>query len=320
MRRILRSRQSLGKYRVEKLLARGGFAEVYRAFDTIEGLRVALKIPYAHLIDQDLLDGFRKEVRLTAQLDHPNILPVKNAAFIDTHFVIVLPLGERSLSDRLKSRMSFGLALDYTGQMLEGLAFAHRRRILHCDVKPDNFIVFSGNRLRLADFGIAKVVLHTVSASGSGTLGYMSPEQAMGKPSFRSDVFSLGLVLYRMFSGQLPQWPFERPYPGAEKLRANFHPEFVSLLKTGSAYYAPGASVTVMLEAILRDTGHLLPAAAALDGEYGYSGIFLGVPVVLGREGIRSIEVLDLTEDERAALQHSADAVREGVRSVSQFL
>ncbi len=235
MRRILRSRQSLGKYRVEKLLARGGFAEVYRAFDTIEGSRVALKIPYAHLIDQDLLDGFRKEVRLTAQLDHPNILPVKNAAFIDTHFVIVLPLGERSLSDRLKSRMSFGLALDYTGQMLEGLAFAHRRRILHCDVKPDNFIVFSGNRLRLADFGIAKVVLHTVSASGSGTLGYMSPEQAMGKPSFRSDVFSLGLVLYRMFSGQLPQWPFERPYPGAEKLRANFHPEFVSLLKRAIA-------------------------------------------------------------------------------------
>ena len=96
--------------------------------------------------------------------------------------------------------------------------------------------------------------------------------------------------------------------------------EIVSLLKTGSAYYAPGASVTVMLEAILRNTGHLLPAAAALDGEYGYSGIFLGVPVVLGREGIRSIEVLDLSEDERAALQQSADAVRAGVESVSQFL
>ncbi|MCZ6572927.1 MAG: malate dehydrogenase, partial [Planctomycetota bacterium] len=96
--------------------------------------------------------------------------------------------------------------------------------------------------------------------------------------------------------------------------------EIVALLKTGSAYYAPGASVTVMLEAILRDTGHLLPVAAALDGEYGYSGIFLGVPVVLGREGIRSIEVLDLTEDERAALQRSADAVRAGVESVSQFL
>ena len=96
--------------------------------------------------------------------------------------------------------------------------------------------------------------------------------------------------------------------------------EIVALLKTGSAYYAPGASVTVMLEAILRDTGHLLPVAAALDGEYGYSGIFLGVPVVLGREGIRSIEVLELTEDERAALQRSADAVRAGVESVSQFL
>ncbi len=230
-RRLLRSRQVLGKYRVEKLIAQGGFGEVYRALDTIEGSRVALKIPYSHLVDQDLLDDFRKEVRLTAQLDHPNILPVKNAAFVGKHFVIALPLGERSLADRLKSRISFDLALDYAQQMLEALAFAHRRRILHCDVKPDNFILFPGNRLRLADFGIAKVVLHTVSASGSGTLGYISPEQAMGKPTFRSDVFSLGLVLYRMFSGELPQWPFERPYPGAERLRASFHPEFVALLE-----------------------------------------------------------------------------------------
>lgn len=235
MVRRLRSRQVLGKYRIKKLIAQGGFAEVYEALDTIEGSRVALKIPHAHLIDQDLLDDFRHEVRLTAQLDHPNILPIKNAAFVDKYFVIAQPLGERSLADRLQKRMSFNVALEFADQMVEALAFAHRRRVLHCDVKPENFIIFPGNRVRLSDFGIAKVVLHTVSASGSGTLGYISPEQAMGKPTFRSDVFSLGLVFYRMFSGQLPQWPFDRPYPGQERLKGNLHPEFLGLIERAIA-------------------------------------------------------------------------------------
>ncbi|MFQ5844567.1 MAG: malate dehydrogenase [Planctomycetota bacterium] len=95
--------------------------------------------------------------------------------------------------------------------------------------------------------------------------------------------------------------------------------EIVALLKTGSAYYAPAASVTVMLEAILRDTGHLLPAAAFLEGEYGFNGIYLGVPVVLGREGIRRIKVLGLDDAERAALETSAAAVQKGVDSVREF-
>ncbi len=235
MKRTLRSRQNLGKYRIEKLLAQGGFAEVYQAFDTIEGLRVALKIPYAHLMDSGVLEDFRREVRVTAQLEHPNILPIKNAEFVDGHFVIALPLGERTLADRLKSRMSMPLAVHLAGQMLEALGFAHHRRILHCDVKPENFILFSGNRLRLSDFGIAKVSLHTVSASGSGTLGYIAPEQAMGKPSFRSDVFSLGLIFYRMFAGVLPQWPFVRPFPGSDRLKERVHPEFAALIHRATA-------------------------------------------------------------------------------------
>lgn len=230
MKKLLRARQMLGKYRIERLLAQGGFGEVYRAVDTIEGRRVALKIPYAHLVDQDLLDDFRREVRLTAQLDHPNILPIKNAAFVDSHFVIASPLGGGTLADRLKRRVSFKVALEFAEQMLEALAFAHRRRIVHCDVKPENFILFPGNRLRLTDFGIARVALHTLSASGSGTLGYIAPEQAMGKPSYRSDVFSLGLILYRMFSGQLPQWPFEKPYPGYQRLRTSLLPELLALI------------------------------------------------------------------------------------------
>jgi malate dehydrogenase len=96
--------------------------------------------------------------------------------------------------------------------------------------------------------------------------------------------------------------------------------EIVALLKTGSAYYAPAGSAAVMVEAILGDTGHLLPAAACLTGQYGHEGIHLGVPVKLGKGGIREIVELDLTAEEKAALEVSAKAVRKGVEEVKRFL
>ena len=96
--------------------------------------------------------------------------------------------------------------------------------------------------------------------------------------------------------------------------------EIVKLLKTGSAFYAPAGSAVVMTEAILRDTGHLVPAAAYLEGEYGHEGIHLGVPVRLGREGIKQIIEVDLNDAERKALDVSAKAVRQGVEDVKPFL
>ena len=228
---MLKPRQKLGKYLIERRIDEGGFAAVYRALDTIEGRRVALKVPHARLVTPELLEDFRREARLVAKLDHPNILPVKDASIIGGHFVIVFPLGEQALSDRLSTRLSRRVALDYADQMLSGVAYAHRHRIIHCDIKPDNFILDPQGRVRLTDFGVAKVAQRTVKASGSGTVGYIAPEQAMGKPSLRSDVFSLGLVLYRMLSGRLPEWPFEWPPPGHEKLRGRFPPELIALLK-----------------------------------------------------------------------------------------
>ncbi|MCH7989342.1 MAG: serine/threonine protein kinase [Planctomycetes bacterium] len=228
---MLKVRQRLGKYRIQKRLADGGFASVYKAMDTIEGINVALKIPHSYLIDDGVLTDFRHEVRLAARLDHVNILPLKNASFIDDLFVIAFPLGEKTLADRLRSRISVTGALDYTGQMIDAVAYAHRHRIIHCDVKPENFIIFSGNRIRLTDFGIAKIALNTIRASGSGTIGFMPPEQAMGKPSLRSDVFSLGLIIYRMFSGELPEWPFEWPAPGHRRLRSRVHPDMIAFLR-----------------------------------------------------------------------------------------
>lgn len=227
----LKPRQRLGKYRVVRKLAVGGFAIVYEALDTVEGIRVALKLPRTELVDKACMATFKQEVRLLASLDHPNIQPLKTADTIDGQFVLVHPLAAETLADRLRRRLSTDQALDFAGQLLAGLAHAHQQHVVHCDVKPENLLLFSGKRLRLTDFGISKVAHRTLMASGSGTLGYVSPEQAMGRPSMRSDVFSAGLVLLRMFGGSLPAWPFHWPPPGHERLRRKLAPAVIEVLR-----------------------------------------------------------------------------------------
>jgi serine/threonine-protein kinase len=228
---LLRARQILGKYRIERRLAEGGFAEVYRAYDQIEGIRVALKVPHRAHVNPEMLESFRSEVRLASTLDHPNILPIKNAQFIDRQFVVAFPLGENTLAERMQRRIGLATRLDFARQMLEAVAHAHEHRIIHCDIKPENFILFGGSRLRLTDFGISRLAARTVLASGSGTVGYVAPEQAMGRASFQSDVFSLGLILVQLLSGKLPEWPYEWPPPGYDKLRRDFHPDMIALLQ-----------------------------------------------------------------------------------------
>lgn len=228
---ILRARQRLGKYRIERRLAQGGFAHVYAAMDTIEGVRVALKMPHQSVVTPSMLECFQREARLVARLDHPNILPLKDASFIDGRFVITSKLGERTLNDRLRKRMSFETALELSLQMVSAVAYAHQRRIIHCDLKPENMILLPDGRLQLADFGIAKVAQRTVNGSGSGTVGYMAPEQAMGRPSTKSDVFSLGLIMYKMFTGHLPTWPFEWPMKGSVALRRKAHPDLLHVIR-----------------------------------------------------------------------------------------
>ncbi|MEX1025713.1 MAG: serine/threonine-protein kinase [Planctomycetota bacterium] len=227
----LKRRQRFGQYRIEARLATGAFAEVYRAYDTVEGIQVALKMPHAEHVDAETLTLFRREVRLVAKLDHPNILPIKTAGMIDGRFVIVTALAEENLAERMTRRIARKTVLGYIDQLLAGLAHAHRRKTAHLDVKPENVLVFPDNRLRLADFGLARVMERTLQASGSGTIGYLAPEQAMGKPALRSDVFAAGLVSWKLLSGALPEWPFEWPYPGAERVRRGYHPDLVRLLQ-----------------------------------------------------------------------------------------
>ena len=225
----LRARQKLGKYRILGRIATGPLADVYRAYDSIQKINVALKIPK---IEGNVgYDEVLHEVRVATKLKHPNILSVLNASYIDDHFVIAMELGQESLAGRIERRTSIARLLDLAGQGLAGLAHAHDHNIIHCDIKPENFILFPGHQLKLADFGFAKISLRTLKASGSGTIDYIAPEQAMGRPKFQSDVFSMGLVLYRMFSGKLPGWPFEWPMIGLDKLEARLRPELIAVLR-----------------------------------------------------------------------------------------
>lgn len=227
---MLKARQKLGKYRIERRLSEGPIASVYEALDTIHGTRVALKIPHESSMSDFFLQDFKREARLAHRLEHPNILPIRDASFIDGRFVIAMPLGEGPLSSRMRRRLGNEAALQLVEQALAGVAHAHAARIIHCDIKPDNFILFPNNRLKLTDFGFSKVAQHTLKASGSGTVGYIAPEQALGRPKFQSDVFSLGLVIYELLTGYLPEWPYDWPLPEVKRLRAKHGPKLAEWL------------------------------------------------------------------------------------------
>ena len=215
----LKARQKLGKYRIERRISEGPIATVYEAVDTIHGLHVALKIPHESSMSEHFLADFKREARLAHRLEHPNILPIRDASFIADRFVIAMPLGERSLASRMRRRLSTESALHLIDQAVAAVAHAHRANVIHCDIKPDNFILFPENRLKLTDFGFSKVAAGTLKASGSGTVGYIAPEQAVGRPKFQSDVFSLGLVIYELLSGYVPEWPYDWPPPEIKRVR-----------------------------------------------------------------------------------------------------
>jgi serine/threonine-protein kinase len=219
----------LGKYRLGRRIGEGGFSVVYRAKDTIEGIDVALKIP--HALSGEDYDDLLKEIRINVRLEHPNVLGIKNATVADHRLVIAYPLADGTLADRLRYRMSGETALDIFEQILVAVSYAHSQRVIHCDINPNNILLY-GDTAKLADFGLARISMRTrgVHGSGSGTVGYVAPEQAMGRPSYRSDVFSLGLVAYRLFAGTVPEWPYKRPLPNIKRLRRRLSKEMVDFI------------------------------------------------------------------------------------------
>jgi eukaryotic-like serine/threonine-protein kinase len=250
----LRRGQRLGKYRLEKRLGQGGYCEVWRARDAIEGIRVALKIPLIGVNGERDNNSLLREVRLVAQLRHKHILPVKNADIIDGYAVLATELSGGTLADRSKP-MSPRRILSIVAQVLDGLSHAHAHRLVHCDVNPNNIFLFPDGRAALGDFGIGQQVKGRMGTIDEyGTPGYVAPEQAYGRPTYRSDCFAVGLVLYEYITGYLPRWPFTWPPRGYLRLRERVSPAMVRLIKQAFSVDPARrfANASQMLDALLQ--------------------------------------------------------------------
>jgi serine/threonine-protein kinase len=229
--RIARGRR-LGKYQLTNKLGEGGASQVWRAKDVVENRYVALKIPFPVEPGSDDEKQLLDEIRLIAGLLHPNVMPIRNADQVGSVYIIACDLAQESLDERLQRRMNTSVALDYIEQMLRGLAFAHEKKVIHRDLKPSNLLLYPGGRLCLADFGLALVARHTLmSATGSGTVMYLAPEQAHGYPCLASDVFAAGLISYQLLTRVLPKWPYEWPYEGFNVLKRKLPVEIHGFLK-----------------------------------------------------------------------------------------
>jgi serine/threonine protein kinase len=210
------SDQVIGHYRVIEKIGSGGMGEVFRARDERLGRDVALKLIRPTSNDNpDHRRRFELEARAAASLNHPNICTIHEIGQQDGQYFIVMELLEgQTLRKRLaEGALPIRLALDYSSQIVQGLIAAHDRRIVHRDLKPENLFVTIDGRVKILDFGVAKLQadsersieeLTTVTRNGSviGTVAYMSPEQLRGKTvDPRSDLFSMGAILYEMLTG-----------------------------------------------------------------------------------------------------------------------
>ena len=221
----------LGKYRLEKRLGTGGSCEVWKAKDRVEGIWVALKIPQVGDNGERDNKVLLREVRLITQLRHPHIMPVKNADIIDGYAVLATQLSVGTLADCSKP-MSVRRIISIIGQILDGLGYAHRNRLVHCDVTPGNIFLFPNGRAALGDFGIClKLKGRMATVDDFGTPGYVAPEQAYGRPTYRSDCFSAALTLYEYITGILPRWPFHWPPRGYKRLRARTSIAFLKFMR-----------------------------------------------------------------------------------------
>jgi tRNA A-37 threonylcarbamoyl transferase component Bud32 len=201
-----------GRYKLEAKLGSGGMSTVYLARDTTLDRQVAVKVMHREMSEQeDQLQRFRQEARAVAKLSHPNVVAVIDAGEDGGHPYIVFEYVE---GETLKQRINRVGALDpqealaYAIEIARGLTVAHNRNMVHRDIKPQNVLIDSEGRAKLTDFGISRQLEQEgMTATGRvlGTTDYVAPEQAMGHPvDQRSDVYSLGVVLYEMLLGQVP--------------------------------------------------------------------------------------------------------------------
>ncbi|MFW5736338.1 MAG: Stk1 family PASTA domain-containing Ser/Thr kinase [Halanaerobium sp.] len=200
------------RYKIIDEIGRGGMAIVYSARDTLLERRVALKmLRPEYKSDDEFIDKFRQEARAVARLSHPNVVSIYDIVVDEERIYLVMEIVEgKTLKDIIKekNKLSIAESLEITRQIAAALSVAHSNQIVHCDIKPHNIIINSEHEVKVTDFGIARAVSSStvrVTETVVGSAHYFSPEQAKGgEIKAYSDIYSLGVVLYEMTTGELP--------------------------------------------------------------------------------------------------------------------
>lgn len=309
------SGRTLAHFEMLELVGAGGFGEVYRARDTRLDRIVAIKIlPQEFAVDAERRERFRREAIAASALNHPNICTVHELVEADGHFLIVMELVEgQTLHERLKAGpLPVAEALPLAIQIADALGEAHRAGIVHRDVKCRNIALTKRGQVKVLDFGLAKLLdfgtqpdaqtLEKLTADGTspGTPGYMSPEQLLAMPlDARSDLFSFGVVLYRMVTGRLP---FEGT-SGMALANATLHSEphglgdgpipkklkeivLKLLRKEPDKRYAGAEEVEAELQAL---EAELVPAQRRGLSRSAWAGVAAAVVLVIRAVGLSSI-------------------------------
>ena len=200
-----------GRYRVLSRLGAGGMAEVWSAEDSQLGRRVALKLLASRFAQNaDFRERFRREASAAAAMQHPNIVSIYDRGeWEGTSYIAMELVDGHTLKQLITDRGPAGpsAAIDLTIEILKALRYAHKRGIVHRDIKPQNVLLDAEGGLKVADFGIARAGASEMTETGAivGTVQYISPEQAQGQPvSPRSDLYSVGVVLYELLTGRVP--------------------------------------------------------------------------------------------------------------------
>jgi serine/threonine-protein kinase len=259
--------QRLGDYEILGVLGAGGMGKVYKVRNTISDRVEAMKILLPDLAGQkDLADRFLREIKVLASLNHPNIAALRTALTLDNQLVMIMEFVDGvTLSSRLhQGAIAPALAVKYIDQVLDALSYAHKQNIIHRDIKPANMMLTPDGSVKLMDFGIARSATDrslTMTGTTLGSLNYMPPEQVKGDPADnRSDLYSLGVSLYEMVTGQLPFQADSNYAMMAAHLQEVPKPPIV--LRPG----IPQALNQIIVMALAKDPGQRFQSADAFRG------------------------------------------------------
>src|SRR5919106_728650 len=259
------------RYTLESEIARGGMGTVFRAHDEVLARRVAVKVLHENLSrDDDFLERFRREALSAARLTHPNIVAIYDTGSdrgdddVERHFIVMEFCGRGTVGQLLAEGPLDPDRVTAIGRIVcEALAYAHQHGIVHRDVKPANILITDDGNLKVADFGIAKAAFAggdlTTTGAVLGTVTYISPEQAKGlEPDARSDLYSIGVVLYELLTGRSPFTGDTQVATAMQHLRAE--PPAPRSIRGG----IPRGLENVILTALAKDPDDRFPSAHAM--------------------------------------------------------